>query len=290
VLAGALVLSAAVEAACAPPGMSVLAEKQSPFGRVAVVEEEGIRYLRSGRQIYSGWEPANPDRLVYPYTQLIGAAITAWPGAADDRDGTVLIVGLGGCSLCRHILKHYPRLQVEAVELDPVVHEFARQYFALGPRVTVHIEEGRQYLERTGRRFDIIVLDAFSETYVPPQLMTREFLDLAGSRLAEGGVLIANTWETSRLAHHESRTYFAAFGPFHELRHPATPSGNRIILAGRTPLPDLPALKQRMDGVARRKAIVEFDVGEIITRMTLVTRVPPGPVLTDANVRQVTGE
>jgi len=92
-------------------------------------------------------------------------------------------------------LTQYPVERIDAVELSPgVVH--AAPYFAStnrdvlsDPRVHLTIQDGRNFLLTTDRRFDVIRLD-------PPELhtagvvnlYTREFFELARDRLAEGGV------------------------------------------------------------------------------------------------------
>jgi spermidine synthase len=165
----------------------------------------------------------------------------------------ILIIGLGGGSIPRVFRAVLPGVPVDVVEVDEAVIEAARDYFdfAAGGTVRVIAQDARVYVKRAARsglKYDLIVLDAFDEEYIPEHLMTREFLEECRAILASGGVLVANTFSSSRLYDSESLTYRAAFGPFLNLR-PA--SGNRVIIAraGRAP-----TLAELQAGAARWKA------------------------------------
>jgi hypothetical protein len=60
------------------------------------------------------------------------------------------------------------------------------------PRLTVHDADARPFLRRTGERYDLIVVDAYHQPYVPFYLATREFFRLARARLEPGGILALN--------------------------------------------------------------------------------------------------
>ena len=58
--------------------------------------------------------------------------------------------------------------------------------------------------------------------------MTIEYLSEMRALLTENGVLVANTFSTSNLYHHESNSYREVFGSFGNYRRKDT--GNRVIL------------------------------------------------------------
>ncbi len=263
------------------PG-KILECKMSPYAPVKVVEEGGVRSLYLGPMLQSAWDPAYPDAMAFVYTKAVGAAITAWPGIERELPARALVIGLGGGAICRHMLKYYPRFRVEAVELDPVVHEFAVKYFGLSPKVGVHIGDGRAFLAGSRNLYDVIILDAFGERYIPPALATREFFGLAKSHLAPGGIVIANTHMDVGSDEHERRTFFAVFGSYYEIANPEK-SGNRIIICGRDGLPDEAVLRKNMESAASRLRIREFDVGDFIEDLRRVVDPPLGEIITDAN-------
>ena len=269
-----------------PEKKILLEQKKSPFSMVYVYERRGVRYLHIGKEVQSAWDPARPDRLVFDYSRLLAAALTAWPGIESGKPARVLIVGLGGGSLCRHIELRYPRFRVEVVELDPVVREFALKYFGVSRSISVHIGDGRDFLERNAGMYDIIVLDAYGEGYIPPGLATREFFTLVRSRLLPGGLAIANTWLETEWEKHEVRIYLAVFGPFCDLRYPKGDL-NRVIVCGREPLPGMEIMKEKMRKACRERGLDELDYDYVIDSMGFVAECEGGEVITDSNAKRL---
>jgi len=109
----------------------------------------------------------------------------------------VLAIGLGGGFTLRALV-HHPSLQtITAVEIDPLVVNTARRSFAAfndhaldDPRVRVAQNDGRNFVDGTDERYDII-------TSEPPNiwvagvsgLFTQEFYRSAAEHLAPRGIL-----------------------------------------------------------------------------------------------------
>jgi len=80
-------------------------------------------------------------------------------------------------------------------EIDPLVERIARdpEYFTYLrdclPEARVILGDARLSLSRAARRYDLIVLDAYSSDAIPVHLLTREALGLYLDRLAPAGVL-----------------------------------------------------------------------------------------------------
>jgi spermidine synthase len=60
------------------------------------------------------------------------------------------------------------------------------------PRLRLHHEDARPFLRQTSARYDLIVVDAYRQPYIPFYLATREFFELCRDRLEDGGMLIIN--------------------------------------------------------------------------------------------------
>ena len=86
------------------------------------------------------------------------------------------------------------RRRIDGVELDPAVTAVGRRWFGLddNPRLTVHTADARPYLAPTDARYDLILIDAYRQPYVPFYLATREFFRLCRQRLAPGGIVALN--------------------------------------------------------------------------------------------------
>ncbi len=103
--------------------------------------------------------------------------------------------------------------------------------------------DGRVYVKRAlreGVKYDAILLDAFDHEYIPEHLLTQEFLTEVKSLLTPTGVLVGNTFSSSKLYDHESTTYASVFGKFFNLK-----AANRVIVARPAGLPSEAQLRTR---------------------------------------------
>ena len=106
----------------------------------------------------------------------------------------VAILGNAGGTTARALGVYYPDAEVDGVELDPAVSRVGRRYFGMddNPRLTVHDADARPFLRSTDERYDLIVVDAYRQPYVPFYLATREFFRLVRDHLAPGGIVALN--------------------------------------------------------------------------------------------------
>jgi len=254
----ALVLAAA---ACALPARAdtVVHTERSLYRQILVYDDDELRCMRftkqsGGRQ--SCIDRAHPERVVFDYVKMMLAALAVNPAPK-----SILMVGLGGGTLVGVLERTLPEAQIDIAEIDPAVVRVATKYFGLrvGPRVRVHEEDGRVHVKRAlraGRKYDLVLLDAFDHEYIPEHLLTQEFLREVKGLLAPGGVLAANTFSSSRLYDHESATYASVFGPFYNLK-----SNNRVIIARPDGLPAEPVLRTNAERL--RPLLAPFDVDPV---------------------------
>ena len=212
--------------------------------------------VREHQRNQSCFNPRHPKRMVFTYTRMMMAALLLEPAPAK-----VLIAGLGGGTLPTALHELLPETRIDTVEIDPAVVAAAREYFdfAATDRLAVHVQDARVFVKRAavrGERYDLVMLDAFGGDYIPEHLMTQEFLEEVRAIMADGAVLAANTFATSRLYDHESETYRAAFDVFFNVRTPD--SNNRVILARNGPLP--PKATLRENAATLRAALRPYDV------------------------------
>ena len=192
-----IVLAAAIAALVAlPPGAikaepGLLYEEDSLYQFIQVVERpDGRRLLRlnEGVAVHSVW------RRNTVLTGGVWDAFLALPPLLDRPLRSVAILGNAAGTTARALGRFYPEARVDGVELDPAVSRVGRRYFGLedNPRLTVHDADARPFLRRTKERYDLIVVDAYHQPYVPFYLATREFFRLARDRLEPGGILALN--------------------------------------------------------------------------------------------------
>jgi hypothetical protein len=106
----------------------------------------------------------------------------------------MLVIGNAGGTIGRAYGRFYPSVRIDGVEIDSAVTRAARRYLGLSdnPRLHVVTEDGRPYLALTKRRYDLVVVDAYRQPYIPFYLATREFFELVRDHLRPGGIVALN--------------------------------------------------------------------------------------------------
>jgi spermidine synthase len=220
--------------------------ERSMYRDVLVYEERGERCMCFTRECRIGRQSciylARPREFALNYTHMVMGGLLF---ATSAPPKTLLIVGLGGGTLPTALREVLPDAVIDTVEIDPAVTGVARRFFGFkeDPKMKVYEMDGRVYVKRAireGKKYDAILLDAFDHEYIPEHLLTKEFLTEVKSLLAPGGVLVGNTFSSSRLYDHESTTYAAVFGTFYNLK-----AANRVIVAKPAGLPTMEQLRAR---------------------------------------------
>jgi SAM-dependent methyltransferase len=96
---------------------------------------------------------------------------------------------------------------VDVVEINPAMVPVAVEFFDLAPDLLeISLDDGRHFLNRCRKQYDVIVLDAFLGDSSPSHLMTREAFAAMRRVLRPGGTLVINAF-----CHLEpERDFFAA--------------------------------------------------------------------------------
>jgi predicted membrane-bound spermidine synthase len=116
----------------------------------------------------------------------------------DPRSALLISYGVGSTAKALTDTRSLERIDVvdisrDILELASIVYPDPAEHPLRDPRVRVHVEDGRHFLQTTDRRFDLITAEP-----PPPKaagvvnLYTREYFALLRARLAEGG--IASYW------------------------------------------------------------------------------------------------
>ena len=233
--------------ATAPTHAEIIHTERSLYRNIIVRDEDGRRCLlfsvRRNQRNQSCKDLYNPKRLVFPYVRMMFSGLLVIP-----QPKRILMIGLGGGSIPEALAEMFPESNIDIAEIDKAVVRVARKYFDYNEtdNMKTFVQDARVFVKRAitrEERYDLVLLDAFTGDYIPEHLMTREFFEEIKTLLAAGGVLVANTFSTSRLYAHESATYASVFGTFFNLRSGI--SLNRIVIATLGPLPPQDVLEER---------------------------------------------
>src|SRR4051794_30664970 len=172
----------------------VIWDRETEYQYARVVQEiDGERRLElnEGQAIHSVYRPGAyltgdywDEMLVLPFA---GSARAGRPPRS------VAILGNAAGTTARAYGHFFPRTRVDGVEIDGALGDVGRRLFDLrGANLHLHTADARPFLRRADRRWDLIVVDAYRQPYIPFYLATREFFALVRARLAPGGMVVIN--------------------------------------------------------------------------------------------------
>jgi spermidine synthase len=180
----------------AAPGL--VYEKESSYNYIQVADQGGRRVLmlNEGQAVHSAYRPGSilsggvwDYFLLAPYfTEL------ADPMEID----SLCMIGLAAGTAAQEYTAIYGPVAIDGVELDPEIVEAGRRFFDMEkPNLTVLVQDGRFFLRQTDLTYDVIIVDAYRQPYIPFHLTTREFFALTLEHLNEGGVVMVNAGRTA---------------------------------------------------------------------------------------------
>lgn len=116
---------------------------------------------------------------------------------------SALVIGCAGGTIATSL--HRRGIQTVAIDTNPHAFALASRYFNLPPDLETHVADGRVFLERSTRNWDVVILDAYNDTSIPTHLSTAAFFRLVSSRLSETGLFIVNVVTQSARDRHADR-------------------------------------------------------------------------------------
>ncbi len=164
-------------------GQHLLEEVDTRYGRLRVTQQgEQITFYSNASTLFSA-----PDTETSEYSVHI-------PMLASSEPSHVLLLGGTPGGVIAEVLKYKTVDRLTCVELDPGLFTLAEKYLDEGwaedIRVETIIADGRAYLENTGDKFDVIVMNMPSPlSGVTNRYYTKEFFKLVSSRLSGQGIL-----------------------------------------------------------------------------------------------------
>jgi tetratricopeptide (TPR) repeat protein/MFS family permease len=184
---------------------SIVYEKESEYCYIAVEQTkknpDTRQFIQDDLKSHSRIIMNDIMNLQYTYTKLFAGLTNLVVPGTEKR--TFLSIGGGGFVFPRYLEAKFPGSMIDAVEIDPAVTEAAYAAFGLtkSSGIRIHNIDARIYMnalfegKRMGKplpTYDIVFGDAYGGSYVPYQIVTREYNDMIFSILSERGAYVTN--------------------------------------------------------------------------------------------------
>lgn len=153
---------------------------ESQLGRFLVTDNQSLQ---------SGISLDGQNRPILAYTRAFIDAAEYY-----QKPRRALLIGGGAFTVADYLVKQYPQLSVDTVEIDPTAYELGQRFFGVSqnPRLKPIFADARTYVNQAQDKYDIIYLDAFFSINPPFQLATREAIAQYRRLLNPEGVIVIN--------------------------------------------------------------------------------------------------
>lgn len=250
-------------------------ETESQYNFIQVVEEDGARLLtvNEGQAYQSVYVPHTVRLGGYWDLFLVTPYLTS-----NEPPRSLLMVGLAGGTTAYQFAHVYPNAKMTGIEIDPKMVEVGRTWFDMNePNLGVIIGDGRASLPPVQNKFDVIVLDAYQQPYIPFHLATVEYYRALAERLSPRGVIAINAARTpddNRLAEALAATLRQVLPTVMFIEYPG---GLNTVVAATAQPATVEAFRARLN------ALTDFDLREIgaIARQNTRVATASEPVFTD---------
>jgi SAM-dependent methyltransferase len=103
---------------------------------------------------------------------------------------TILMIGCGGGTLGTMLAGAGKRVGI--VDIDKASFKLARRYFRMPRGIACHVDDGLAFLQKTRRRYDALIVDAFIGETIPAQFTGADFFAAARRCVRADGVVLMN--------------------------------------------------------------------------------------------------
>jgi spermidine synthase len=173
---------------------TIICHRRDGFGEMLIADHCRMRSLYFGDGVLqSSIRLDQPGMLLGEYNHAIASALLF-----NDSPKSVLLIGLGGCSLVHFLLSSLPGSSIDVVEIRQEVIRMAYDFFLLpGNHANLRIfhETGEDFIKgKESRCYDLVIVDAFDDEGPAAALSELPFLRRCREILTEKGVCVLNMW------------------------------------------------------------------------------------------------
>lgn len=219
---------------------AVLEEGESLYQYYAVLDSEDRLLLQYNEGLGTQSFYMKTGVLTGNYYDYIALAPTLRP-----HSQSAVVLGLAGGTLTRQLVEYYPSLDITGVEIDPKIIEVAQRWFDLDSQsIQMIVDDGRNFMQASDDRYDLVFMDVFTnEYYIPWHMTTVEFFETVAAHQPQDGIItmnIGSNGEDSQLFQAMLSTLQSVYPYVYTV--PVPDSLNYAVFASRVPLAETQAL------------------------------------------------
>jgi len=131
-----------------------------------------------------------PAKLILPYQQFMMMWQLLLPGRLPKQ---ACLLGLGGGDIIRYLRKHWPLMNILAIDKEPAMAKLASEHFFIQPddRLTIEIAKAENFIKKTGQ-YDLTLIDLVTDNQLPDFLLTLDFWNSCHKNASKDGVIVLN--------------------------------------------------------------------------------------------------
>ena len=215
-------------------GVDELYRANSNFGLLQVIQRQVLpqRFYLNDFLVQNSYDPEEKKS-----TSLFTYMLRYLAQAYHPELQQVLCIGLGVGIVPMELASQ--GVKVDAVEINPDVVDLGERFFNFDrSKVNLFIGDGRYFVNRTAKKYDAVILDAFLGDSSPSHLMTHEAFEAMKRVMQPGGVLVINSFGNFEPGRNffVSSLYKTLKAVFLEVEIHATGNGNVFFVASAQPL------------------------------------------------------
>lgn len=169
---------------------NIIHQERSEFQEIMVADSE-----QWGRMLLLDGIVQTTEKDEFMYHEMITqVAMHSHPDVKK-----VLVIGGGDGGTLTQIVKHPGVEKIDLVEIDGKVIDTCRTYFPCfragfsDPRISIIIQDGIDYLQKTNKKYDLVIIDSSDPTGPAIELFTGSFYASVFQALEDDGMMVTQS-------------------------------------------------------------------------------------------------
>ena len=177
----------------------------------------------------------NPDKQILDSYIDNYVALTNTQALSSKSKLNVLIIGYAGGGIGKNLLNFKNpnvEINIDGVEIDSEVTKVSQKYFNVqNDERNIHHTDGRKFVQTTNNKYDIVIIDAFQNLFIPNHLLTIEYFAEIKQIMNPEGIIGMNVISLNSESKLLSKIMNTIGTTFKKVKYYDTAKGNYTILA-----------------------------------------------------------